>query len=59
MEMSKEKMDTDFRVHRIKVKIRSLAWSYFCVLGNEFYGSISVSGQLPTYPSPNPTTVNQ
>ena len=22
------------------------------------FGSISVSGQLPTYPSPNPTTVN-
>ena len=22
------------------------------------FGSVSVSGQLPTYPSPNPTTVN-
>ena len=27
-------------------------------MGGEGLGSISVSGQLPTYPSPNPTTVN-
>ena len=27
-------------------------------LEDKFLGSISVSGQLPTYPSPNSTTVN-
>ena len=27
-------------------------------VSDKFLGSISVSGQLPTYPSPNSTTVN-
>lgn len=45
MEMSKENVDTDFRVYRIKVKIRSLAWSYFCVLRDEFYNASSTPGK--------------
>ena len=33
-------------------------WKLFTWLFDKSYGSISVSGQLPTHPSPNSTTVN-
>ena len=37
---------------------KTAVWFVNFELFLRFLGSISVSGQLPTYPSPNSTTVN-
>ena len=52
-------LSSSSRTERIRLRRvhKAFEWWRLHLLYHEEWGSISVSGQLPTYPSPNPTTV--